>query len=56
MESWKPNRAQLLACADWNEEEAARADSNGETARYERLLRQATRLQKQAEALPKEWA
>jgi hypothetical protein len=54
VKSWKPNRVQLLNCADWNEDEAARADSNGETERYERLLKQAVKLQRQAEALPKE--
>lgn len=52
--SWKPNRAQLLNCADWNMDEATRADANGEQARYERLLKQVVRLQKQAETVPKE--
>ena len=54
IKAWKPNRQQLLNCADWNEDMASKADADGDTQRYERLLKQAARLQRQAEALPKE--
>jgi hypothetical protein len=53
-QSWKPNRMQLINCADWNMEEAQRADANADTERYERLIKQAAKLQRQAETAPKE--